>query len=249
MTYLLFFGCLFVVFGPSLALFLLVVSRNNQLIIFMIGGSFFWLLSILVSSIWWYIVTPLRASYWFVIPFAVLFQEAGRLGCYRLYTWAFRTTPFRPDVQEQVENNPRLKSLTKRPNHVAASLAAGLGYGVTYALVMYTSVLWEATGPGTVFSPSCPTTNLFIISALLALLFSTMHIFLSLLLFDAFRMKDRRAIAIGWGAHLVISFLSTANLPGGQCAGSVVPIALLVTALGGYSVYKILHSDAIRRKD
>lgn len=38
MTYVLFFGSLFVSFSPALALFLLVISRSNQLIILTIGG-------------------------------------------------------------------------------------------------------------------------------------------------------------------------------------------------------------------
>jgi len=114
---------------------------------------------------------------------------------------------------------------------------------------MYVSVLWEATGPGTVFSPSCPSTNLFIISALLALLFSLMHVFLSLLLFEAYRTKNNRHIAMGWVAHFAISLLTMANLKGGYCVGSVAPIGFLVSILGGYSIYTILRSDAIQKID
>ncbi len=33
-----------------------------------------------------------------------------------------------------------------------------------YTLLMYTSLLWEATGPATLFSEACPETNLFIVN-------------------------------------------------------------------------------------
>jgi len=247
MTYVVFFGSLFVTFGPALALFLVVISRSNQLIIISIGGSFFWLLSILLASIWWYIIPPLREAYWFVIPFSVFFQELGRYVFYRLYTWAF----FRHQEQhrERVAANPRLQSLSAKPDNIAASVAVGVGSGVTYALVMYTSVLWEAMGPGSLFSPACPGTSLFIISAIIALGFVLLHIFQSIIAFEAFRLKSKPRMAVVWSSHLAASLLSLANLPGGSCAGSIVPIYLIVAAVGGFAIYSILHSNTMVKRE
>jgi len=249
MTYVLFFGSLFVTFGPALALFLLVVSRNNQLIILTIGGAFFWLLSILVASIWWYIIPPLRHSYWFVIPFSVLFQELGRYVFYRLYSWAFYRSQLDARHREQILNNPRLQSLSVKPNNVAAALAVGLGSGVTYALVMYTSILWESTGPGSLFSPACPGTSLFIISAIIALGFVLLHIFQSIVAFEAFRLKSYPYMAVVWGSHIIASLLSLANLPGGSCAGSIIPIYLVTGGMGVVAILSILRSNSLAKKD
>jgi len=248
MTYVLFFGSLFVTFGPALALFLLVISRNNQLIILTIGGSFFWLLSVLVASIWWYIIPPLRQAYWFVIPFSVFFQELGRYIFYRLYAWAFyRQLDSRH--REQITANPRLQSLSVKPNNVAASVAAGVGSGVTYALVMYISVLWESTGPGSAFSPACPGTSLFIISAILALGFVLLHIFQSIVAFEAFRLKSLLGMVVVWGSHIVASLLSLANLPGGSCPGSIVPIYLVMGGVAVVAMLSILRSNSLSKKE
>jgi len=249
MTYVLFTGGLFVAFGPAIALFLLVVLRSNQLIILTIGGSFFWLLSILLSSLWWFIIPPLRSSWWWVLPFSVFFQEIVRYGFYRVYSWGFRApTDPRPQLPNQQGPNQRLHSLTERPNQIAASLAVGLGAGVTYALVMYISILWDGSGPGTLFSPACPTVSLYIVSAFLALFFVMLHIFQSIIAFEAFRLKSYLKMAVVWGSHLLASLLSLSNLEGGSCVGSTLPIFLLTAGTGIYSIWTIVKSDAVNRK-
>jgi len=247
MTYVVFFGSLFVAFGPALALFLLVITRNNQLIILTIGGAFFWLVSVLFASIWWFIIPPLRHSYWWIIPWSVVIQEGGRYLFYRLYIWAF----YRQEAtrREQVQNNARLQSLSARPNNVAASLAVGVGAGVTYALVMYTSILWESTGPGSLFSPACPSTSLFMVSAMLALCFVLLHIFQSMIAFEAYRLRSYRDVAVVWSSHLLASLLSLANLKGGSCAGSVVPIFIVSVLTGVYSIFTILRSNSLAKKE
>jgi len=243
----LFFGCLFVTFSPALAIFLLVITASNQLIILTIGGSFFWLLSILLSSIWWFIIPPLRSSYWWVVPFSVLFQELVRYGFFRVYSWGFRS-PAGAQPQPDQPLNPRLHSLTERPNQIAASLAAGLGAGVTYALIMYTSILWEASGPGALFSAACPKTSLFMVSAVISLCFVLLHIFQSIIAFEAFRLKSYPRMVVVWASHTVASLLSLANLPGGSCGGSLLPILGVTLATGIYSIFTIVKSDAVTRK-
>jgi len=245
MTYVLFFGCLFVTFGPAFALFWLVVTRSNQLIILTIGGAFFWLLSILLSSVWWFIISPLRTSYWWVVPFSVLFQEAVRYGLYRVYAWGFRAPV---DRAADANVNQRLHSLTERPNQIAAALAIGLGSGITYALVMYASILWDATGPGASFSPACPKTSLFMVSSVLASCLILLHVFQSIIAFEAFGMKSFPRMGVVWASHLVTSLLSLANLPGGACAGSLIPIIGVTIATGVYSVFTLFRSDSITRK-
>jgi len=245
----LFFACLFVTFGPAIALFLLIVSRSNQLIILTIGGSFFWLISILFSSFWWYIIPPLREYYWWVVIWSVAFQEVVRYLFYRVYAWGFRSHAENPpQLLNQQGPNHRLHSLTERPNQIAAALAVGLGAGIAYALVMYTSILWDATGPGTLFSPACPKISLFMTSSLLALLFLSLHVFQSIIAFEGFRLKSYPKLAVVWGSHLLASLLSLANLPGGSCAGSLVPIFLVSAATGVFSVATILRSDSVTRK-
>jgi hypothetical protein len=59
-----------------------------------VPSSFFWLLSILLTSIVWYVLVPLRTHYWFIVPFAVLLQEAMRWVFFKLYAYVHaRSSP------------------------------------------------------------------------------------------------------------------------------------------------------------
>jgi hypothetical protein len=109
-----------------------------------------------------------------------------------------------------------------------------MGFGLTHGTVMYGSVLANAYGPGTLFAPACPSVSLFLLSgtsspsfsprlsgdgdgnaflyaAVFALAFIAMHVLLSVLSFDAFKMTEWKSFLIKTGVmlggHLVISFL------------------------------------------
>jgi len=150
MGYLLFFGCLFIAFGPAFATFVLVLIKNPQLVIISIGSSFFWLCSLLIASIWWYIIPPLRYSFFWVIPWTIFFQEALRIVFYKLYSKG----------EIGLVNSTKTSHLTSHPDHLKTALAFGVGSGVTDSLITYISILWESTGPGTYMSPSCPSISL-----------------------------------------------------------------------------------------
>jgi len=271
----LFFGCIFVTFGPALALFLLTIAQNNQLIILTIGGSFFWLISILFSSLWWFItykiIPSLRTTYPTMIIFSVIIQELFRYFFYRLYVWGFPPTlqnrstvspssSILPDpnvdptsqatetLDARVQNNARLRSLSQMPNFLSVATALGLGSGVTYALVMFVSILWEASGPGALFSEACPTTSLFMVGSIMSSLFILEHILLSIIAFEGFRKRSRFLISSVWIVHLISSLLTLANLPGGSCAGSLIPVILVVLFCGYLARKTALESGFIRFK-
>jgi len=125
MGYLMFFGCLFIALAPPTAIFSLVISQNPRLIILTIGGSFFWLLSILIASVWWSIIAPLQNVYYWIIPWSVLFQEAIRFAFffYKLYTKA--------EKGFVAKRTQQTAHLTTHPDELKASLALGLGIGIT----------------------------------------------------------------------------------------------------------------------
>lgn len=74
MTLAEFYGCTFLAFGPPLAMFLFTIIHDPIRIILMIGASFVWLLSLLLSSLIWFIVVPLRGVPAFGMIFSVIFQ-------------------------------------------------------------------------------------------------------------------------------------------------------------------------------
>ena len=81
----LFFGCLFLAFGPLTSMFFIVISRRAQLVILAITSAFAWMTSILVSALFWIIIPPLKESISATVPVSVLIQEAFRYGLFRGY--------------------------------------------------------------------------------------------------------------------------------------------------------------------
>lgn len=74
MTIAEFFGCAFLAFGPPLAMFTFTIAHDPIRIIILIGASFFWLVSMLISSTIWFAVVPLRDVLVFGMIFSVIFQ-------------------------------------------------------------------------------------------------------------------------------------------------------------------------------
>jgi len=225
MGYLMFFGCLFIALAPPTAIFILVIARSPRLIILTIGSSFFWLISILLASIWWSIISPLQNVYYWIIPWSVLFQELTRFGFYQLYTKA--------EKGFVAKRTQQTAHLTTHPDELKASLALGLGIGVTHSLITYVTVLWEASGPAAAFSPACPSVNLFLTSALLSLCFILLNTFWTIISFDGFRRRSWWKMGSVVLSHLIASFLSMLNLKGGSCYTSII---LLYVLLGAVSV-------------
>lgn len=73
-----FFGCLFLAFGPPLAMFVITVAKDPIRVILLITSAFFWLVSLFASALIWFAVVPLRDHLAFALVFSVLIQEAFR---------------------------------------------------------------------------------------------------------------------------------------------------------------------------
>lgn len=243
MTFLMFLGCSLVAFGPALALFIMFISKSSQLIILMIGSSFFWLVSILASSIVWYIFVPLRTYFAFIIPFAVLLQEGMRWLFFKLYAKAEKGF---------MDNSKTATAATRSLDNFLASLAIGLGFGLTHGVVMYGSVLAGSLGPGSLFTPACPQISLFLLSAVFALAFIAMHVLLSVISFDAFRASSWRPFLLKFslicGSHLVISLLTLLNEKGGSCLASAGLVYVVLTLIGVAAAKVALSSPSLLLK-
>jgi len=219
-----FFGCLFIALAPPTAIFSLVIAQNPRLIILTIGGSFFWLLSILIASIWWSIIAPLQNVYYWIIPWSVLFQEAIRFTFYKLYTKA--------EKGFVAKRTQQTAHLTTHPDELKASLALGLGIGITHSLITYVTVMWEASGPAAAFSPACPSVNLFLTSALLSLCFILLNMFWTIISFDGFRRRSWLKMIGVVVSHLIASFLSMLNVKGGNCYTSIILLYFVLGLVG-----------------
>jgi len=159
--------------------------------------------------------------YYWIIPWSVLFQEAIRFGFFRLYTKAEKGF-----VSKRVQQTAHL---TSHPDEMKASLALGLGIGITHCLITYVTVLWEASGPAAAFSPACPAVNLFLTSALISLCFVLLNVFWTIISFDGFRKKSWWKMGGVVVSHLVASFLTMLNLKGGSCYTSIILLYVLLS--------------------
>jgi len=219
-----FFGCLFIALSPAVAVFVLVVAKSPRLIILTIGSSFFWLISILLASIWWKIISPFQSVYYWIIPWSVLFQELIRFAFYKLYMKA--------EKGFVAKRSQQTAHLTTHPDELKASLALGLGMGLTHSFITYVTVLWEAIGPASSFSPACPNVNLFLTSALLSLCFILLNVFWTIISFDGFRRRSWLKMGGVVGSHLIASFLTLLNVKGGSCYTAIILEFILLAVVG-----------------
>eukprot|EP00002_Diphylleia_rotans_P010158 TRINITY_DN2055_c0_g1_i5.p1 TRINITY_DN2055_c0_g1~~TRINITY_DN2055_c0_g1_i5.p1 ORF type:complete len:123 (+),score=10.33 TRINITY_DN2055_c0_g1_i5:431-799(+) len=88
MTTLGFFGSFLTAFGPLLGMFVFSVMPKNKRIVLMVASCFFCLLGISTAALFWYIVSPMKETYSFVIPFSVFFQEIARYQYISVYRWS-----------------------------------------------------------------------------------------------------------------------------------------------------------------
>ena len=80
MTLSAFFGQVFLLAAPSVSMFCMFCASDPRLVIFAIGGAFWWGLSALIASLWWYAIAPMHEYPIFGVYFGVIFQELVRWG-------------------------------------------------------------------------------------------------------------------------------------------------------------------------
>eukprot|EP01107_Rhizomastix_libera_P009439 TRINITY_DN25547_c0_g1_i1.p1 TRINITY_DN25547_c0_g1~~TRINITY_DN25547_c0_g1_i1.p1 ORF type:complete len:232 (+),score=31.84 TRINITY_DN25547_c0_g1_i1:98-697(+) len=198
----------------------------------MLGGAFFWLLSVLLCSIWWYIIPPLYGALWFAVLFDVAIQEAVRLLFAKIY---------------KIMSTRFLLVSKQLPNRVLVSLAFGAGWGVTYVVVNYITVLWEAAGPADLYTETCSSSSLFVISGLNALGMNLLNIVLSVITVESFCLDKKFFILLVFILHYGASYFTLLNYV--NCYASFLLIFLLVI-IGLISLFLLLsRSPFVIRKN
>lgn len=69
-----FFGCTFLAFGPSFAMFTFTIAHDPIRIIVLVAAAFVWLCALLLSSFIWFILVPLRSFTSIGLVLSVLIQ-------------------------------------------------------------------------------------------------------------------------------------------------------------------------------
>ena len=126
---------------------------------------------------------------------------------------------------------PPLPPSPRLSNDLAAALAAGCGWGLMHTVMAFGAALSASAGEEAWFRPACPALNAFALTAATALLYTGLHVALTVQALDAFR---RRSAARALTAPVLhVAFALTALLGeasprpfAGACA-ALLPLLLL----------------------
>ncbi|XP_049270055.1 gamma-secretase subunit Aph-1-like [Rhipicephalus sanguineus] len=137
-------GYSLIAFGPSFAIFWVVVAGQPSRIVVFLVSSFFWLLSLLLSSVAWYMMRELfDAMFAAGVITSVCFQELFRY-------LALRTLRKAEKVLNVVDLVGSDFDEALFHYHATYACVSGFGFGATSAATAMLNVLADvADGPGT----------------------------------------------------------------------------------------------------
>ncbi|XP_068665291.1 gamma-secretase subunit APH1-like [Aristolochia californica] len=216
-------GYALIALGPSLSLFVFVIAKKPFLILTVLSSTLLWLVSLIVLSGLWRGFLPLKSVAWW--PYAVLlitsvgFQEGLRVMFWRIY---MRLEDMLDAFADRV-SKPRLFVTDK----LLIALAAGLGHGVAHAVFFCLSLLTPAFGPATFYVDRCSQIPFFLVCAIIALGFVTIHTVSMVIAFNGY--ADRRIIdqIFVSAVHLVASLVTLINLEPGGCIVGVLALYIM----------------------
>lgn len=233
-----FFGCTFIAFGPALALFVLTVAADPVRVIILIAGSFFWLVSLLVSSLVWFVVSVVtdrsnvqlqQELLTLGVFLSVCLQELSRFGYYCLLSRAERGL-----ASISMDGQPPITT------HQMA-YAAGLGYGLVSGAFSVVNTLAQAAGPGTVGIHG-DSQYYFLSSAFMTMALVLLHTFWGLVFFHGCEKRRWVAVSLVVASHFLVSGLTLLS-PLMTCGLPVAYTVLLVMAVWAfYASGGSLHS-------
>uniref|UniRef100_A0A6N2MME6 Gamma-secretase subunit APH1-like n=1 Tax=Salix viminalis TaxID=40686 RepID=A0A6N2MME6_SALVM len=206
--------------GPSLSLFISVISKKPFLILTVLSSTLLWLMSLIVLAGVWRAFLPLKSNTWW--PFAILiltsvsFQEGLRILFWKVYK---RLEDMLDAFADRLAK-PRLFLTDK----MLIALAGGLGHGVAHAVFFCISLLTPAFGPATFFVDKCSQLPFFLVSAIIALAFVTIHTFSMVIAFSGYAEGNKVDQYFVPAVHLVAGMVTLVNFASGGC---VVGIPLL----------------------
>ncbi|KAL3617873.1 hypothetical protein CASFOL_038194 [Castilleja foliolosa] len=216
--------------GPSLSLFTAVISHKPFLILTLLSSTLAWLMTLIALSAVWRAFIPFRTAalwpYLLLILTSVAFQEALRLFLWRLYK---RMEEILDGFADRV-SKPRLFITDK----MQIALAGGMGHGVAHAIFFSISLLSPAFGPATYYVEKCSQIPFFLVSAIIALAFVTIHTFSMVIAFSGYSEGNKFDQYFAPIVHLAAGMLTLINLAPGGC---MIGIPLLY----GMAVLTLAH--------
>jgi anterior pharynx defective protein 1 len=126
---------------------------------------------------------------------------------------------------------PPLPPSPRLSNDLAAALAAGCGWGLMHTVMAFGAALSASAGEEAWFRPACPALNAFALTAATALLYTGLHVALTVQALDAFRRRSAARALTAPVLHVAFALtalLGEASPPpfAGACA-ALLPLLLL----------------------
>jgi hypothetical protein len=238
-------GYALIALGPSLSLFVSVISKKPFLILTVLSSTLLWLISLIVLSGIWRGFLPLNSTTWWPYGILILSSVAFQEGL-RLFFWKiFKRLEDILDAFADKVAKPHLFLTDK----MLIALAGGLGHGVAHAVFFCISLLTPAFGPATYFVDKCSKIPFFLLSAIIALAFVTIHTFSMVIAFNGYaegNKVDRYFVPI---VHVVAGMVTMINLAPGGCVVGIPLlyfIAILTLVHCGRMVWRRLTENPIR---
>ncbi|KAH1096110.1 hypothetical protein J1N35_013031 [Gossypium stocksii] len=219
-------GYALVALGPSLSLFIAVISKKPFLILTLLSSTLVWLISLIILSGIWRAFLPLNSTTWW--PFAILiftsiaFQEGLRLLFWKVYK---RLEDILDAFADRV-SKPRLYLTDK----IQIALAGGLGHGVAHAVFFCLSLLTPAFGPATYFVDRCSQIPFFLVCAIIALAFVTVHTFSMVIAFNGYAEGNKVDQLFVPSVHLAAGMMTLINFAYDGCVIGI-PLLFLMAIL------------------
>lgn len=238
-------GYVLLALGPSLTIFITLISTKPFLILTLLSSTLVWLISLIVLSGLWRVFLPLKTTAWWpyviLILTSIAFQEGLRLLLWRGY----KKMEDMLDAFADRAAKPRLYHTDK----MQIALAGGLGHGVAHAVFFCLSLLTPSFGPATFYVDKCSYAPFFLISAIISLAFVTIHTFSMVIAFNGFAEGNKIDQLIVPAIHLVAGTLTLVNLISGGCIVGIpllYVVALSTLAYCGKMVWRRLTETQIR---
>lgn len=161
----------------------------------------------------WRAFLPLKTTAWW--PYAILiltsvgFQEGLRILFWKVY----KKLEDLLDAFADRVSKPRLFMTDK----MQIALAGGLGHGVAHAVFFCLGLLTPAFGPATYYVEKCSKIPFFLVSAIIALAFATIHTFSMVIAFSGYEEGNKVDQCFAPVVHLIAGMLTLTNLAFGGC--------------------------------
>ncbi|XP_074320038.1 gamma-secretase subunit APH1-like [Silene latifolia] len=238
-------GYTLIALGPSLSLFISLISKKPFLILTVLSSTLLWLVSLILLSGLWRGFLPFKSTSWW--PYAILvftsvcFQEGLRILLWK----AYKRLEVMLDAFADRVSKPRLFLTDK----MQIALAGGLGHGLAHAVFFCVSLLTPAFGPATYYADRCKMMPFFLVSAIIALAFVTIHTFSMVIAFNGYAEGKRVDQYFVPTVHLIAGMLTLINFAPGGCVISI-PLLYFFAALTliqcGKMVWRRLVDDRSR---